>query len=383
MSDTPRQHACYICSAHPAWDTRVFHKEAVGLARAGWRVTFIHRGQQSGTLDGVDLVALPKRRRLWRVLLATCTAWRAARVKADIYYVPDCELLPGALLLQGLRGKRVVYDCHEDIVSFIRMKHYLPGPLRRLTAWLVDRLEHRASRKLSGFITADPAMYNAFPALDESRRMIFYNVPLRGLFDAEPVPMADREFDLGFVGTMSMTSGFTDVITMMDRLWSGGRRVSLLLIGAPEGDLGEQMREVARRHKTENLLTISGRVPHTDVPRQVGRARIGLVPLPDVPKFRKNIATKFFEYLAAGCAVMATRLPPIEPFFVPERHGCLVTAGQSDEWAETTLAMLRDTAQLETWSQCGREDFLEKFSAEHEQEKLDRFMTFLIEGPPR
>ena len=361
----------------------MFYKEAVGLAQAGWHIVFLHRGEVEGVKDDVNIVHLPRRHRFWRILAATSMAWRAARYHADIYYIPDCELLVGGLLLQWVRAKRVVYDCHEDMVSFIRMKRYLPGPIRKLAAWAVDRLEHLAARKLSGFITADPAMYGAFPKLDESRRMIFYNVPLRSLFAEEPPPMGERQYDLVLVGTMSATSGFPDTVTMMDRLWGGGHHVKVLLVGDPIPELAKRISDLARAHKCDDLLTITGRIPHTDVPRRVAEARIGLIPLPDVPKFRKNIPTKFFEYLAVGCAVMATRLPPVEQFFNPHRHGALVTASNPDEWAETVIDMLGDTDRLNTWSRCGREDFLEKYSAENEQKKLDRVLSSLIERPAR
>ena len=378
-----RKTACFICSVHNATDPRMFYKEAVGLAQAGWHVVFLHRGEVEGLKDGVNVVALPRRHRFWRMLVATSMAWRSARYHADIYYIPNSELLVGGLLLQMVRAKRVVYDCHEDMVSFIRMKRYLPGPTRKLVAWVVGRLEHLASRKFSGFITADPAMYEAFPKLDESRRMIFYNVPLRSLFAEDPPPMHERQYDLVLVGTMSDTSGFQDTVAMMDRLWGGGHQVKVLLIGDPIPELANRISDLARAHKCDDLLTITGRILHTDVPARVAEARIGLIPLPDVPKFRKNIPTKFFEYLAAGCAVMATRLPPVKQFFNPGRHGTLVTAGNPDAWAEAVIDMLGDTDRLNTWSRYGREDFLEKYSAENEQEKLDRFLSSLIERPAR
>ena len=51
---------CILTSVHPAFDTRIFHKEAKTLARAGYDVTLIAQHDKNETIDGIKIVALPK-----------------------------------------------------------------------------------------------------------------------------------------------------------------------------------------------------------------------------------------------------------------------------------------------------------------------------------
>lgn len=57
---TPK--VCILTSVHSAFDTRIFHKEAKTLVKAGYDVTLIAQHDKDEVIDGVKIIALPKPR---------------------------------------------------------------------------------------------------------------------------------------------------------------------------------------------------------------------------------------------------------------------------------------------------------------------------------
>ena len=51
---------CHISTAHPPFDVRIFHKECVSLAKAGYDVSLVVTHDKSETVNGVKIVPLPK-----------------------------------------------------------------------------------------------------------------------------------------------------------------------------------------------------------------------------------------------------------------------------------------------------------------------------------
>src|SRR5690606_32126256 len=109
---------CILTTVHDPFDSRIFHKQARSLARAGYTVTLLGQGAPDATIDGVRLIPLPPRppaQQAWRRWLRLPAVWwRARRERADAYLLHDPELTPVGLLLK-LGGSKVVYDVHEHV----------------------------------------------------------------------------------------------------------------------------------------------------------------------------------------------------------------------------------------------------------------------------
>lgn len=105
---------CHMTSAHDPEDIRIFHKECVSLAKAGYDVYLVQPGD-SYEKNGVHLVGLsaPAQGRMEHFLHSAKNAYKKAlEVDADIYHLHDPELLGYGLKLKR-RGKKVTFDSHE------------------------------------------------------------------------------------------------------------------------------------------------------------------------------------------------------------------------------------------------------------------------------
>jgi len=108
---------CHITTVHPAKDVRIFYKECVSLAKAGFEVTLLVLNGVSEQVNGVNIVGIqhPFKGRIDRIRNAPHIALIAAiKIDADIYHFHDPEFLRVALQLKKT-GKKVIYDVHEDV----------------------------------------------------------------------------------------------------------------------------------------------------------------------------------------------------------------------------------------------------------------------------
>lgn len=117
----------HLTSVHSALDNRIYYRECLSLAEAGFLVTIIGPHSEDIVTNHVQIKAIPAEH--GRLARMTRAAWRvyveALRQDADIYHFHDPELIPAGLLLRA-QGKRVVYDIHEDLPKDILSKYYLP-----------------------------------------------------------------------------------------------------------------------------------------------------------------------------------------------------------------------------------------------------------------
>ncbi len=131
---------CHLTSVHIPFDTRIFYKECRSLADAGYEVHLIAPHDRDETVDGIHLHAVPKRRnKLKRMVFTTIAVLKKAlSLDAALYHFHDPELLKYGLKLIG-KGKKVIYDSHEDVSADIIDKEYIPKWVGKPIAWVKRR----------------------------------------------------------------------------------------------------------------------------------------------------------------------------------------------------------------------------------------------------
>jgi len=109
--------------------------------------------------------------------------------------------------------------------------------------------------------------------------------------DDAPARIPPNEFDLVYLGEMNRLQPF---LPLLQAIHDANR--TLLLVGDAPEDLRTQLPASA---------TCTGRVPHTDVPHHLRRARFGLNLVSNIEPYNQQTSTKLLEYCAVGLPVVS------------------------------------------------------------------------------
>jgi glycosyltransferase involved in cell wall biosynthesis len=369
----------HITTVHPPFDQRIFHRECVTLARGGYDVTLVAYAKDSEVREWVRVVALGGQKPAARLRLVdrfkrTRAALRVALgMSASVYHVHDPELILTALALKRRTGARVVYDCHEDNVGYALQKTYIPRPLRRSIAALVSFYEERAATRLDAIVTADDGLCRRFERLG-AHAVTVYNFPRLDLF--REAPDVEKAFDLVYHGSMP-SYHIQEFLAIDDALLRRGRRVRWLLFGHFD-DLGWAQEQVAARGATQRFV-LGGAIPAEQVAARVATARIGIIPLPDLPKFQHNIPTKLFEFMALGLPVVLSDLPPSRPFVGDGKCAVMVPPSDAEAYAEAIIGLLDRPERRREMGDEGRRRVMSRYNWSSEGEKLVDLYRRLLE----
>lgn len=172
----------HITSVHPRIDTRIFLKECRSLAEFGYSVSLIVAdGKGDESKDGVAIfdVGAPSGR-LRRMLNTTRRVYgKAKSLNADIYHIHDPELIPVGLKLKR-KGKKVIFDAHEDVPKQILSKPYLSKLAKVALSAVVGAYEKWACKKFDAIVTATPFIRDKFLSINDR------------VFDINNFPISDE-----------------------------------------------------------------------------------------------------------------------------------------------------------------------------------------------
>lgn len=312
MKQTSR--IAHLTSAHPRFDTRIFLKECRSLAAAGHEVSLIVAdGKGDAERDGVRILDVgASRGRLDRMMGATRRVLaRALSVDAEVYHIHDPELLYAALALKR-RGRRVIFDAHEDLPRQILSKPYLHPVVRGSVAATAAHVQRFACRRLDAVVAATPSIHDAFVAMGVPTVEVS-NYPLLDELRLE-APWSEKQKEIAYVGGISQIRGIREAIAAMAVSRSGA---TLNLAGTFEKPgLKAELEHTPGWAKVNEL----GFLSRSEVRRVLGRSVAGLVTFKPVPNHIEAQPNKMFEYMSAGLPVIASAFPRWSEII--EGHAC-------------------------------------------------------------
>ncbi|MDH4992787.1 glycosyltransferase family 4 protein [Aquamicrobium lusatiense] len=293
----------HLTSAHPRYDTRIFLKMCRSLGAIGYDVTLIVAdGKGEEHKEGVHVLDVGKSGgRLDRMTGATRRVLEAAlELDADLYHLHDPELLPVGLKLKR-RGKRVIFDAHEDLPKQILSKPYLHPVARRPISMAMSVFERFACSRLDHVVAATPVIRDKFAALG-IRSTDINNFPMLGELDGA-VPWEQKEREVCYVGGITAIRGIREVIAAMGLCRS---RARLNLGGGfPESRVKADVEKMPGWAAVNEL----GFLSREAVRETLGRSVAGIVTFLPMPNHIDAQPNKMFEYMSAGLPLIASDFP--------------------------------------------------------------------------
>lgn len=368
---------CILTTVHPPFDTRIFHKQAKTLVKAGYDVTLIAQHDKDEVVDGVKIIALPRsRNRLQRMIGLGFKAFRLAlKQKAEIYHFHDPELLPWGWLLKLVTKSKVIYDVHEDYPEAILSRQWLPQFTRKPIARLFNIGEKVIAKRLDYVIVATDHIKTNFKG---ANTISVKNYPLG---DDLPLKASKREesrdsYILIYAGSLSEEYGVKEMVQALECL-SVNQNVSLRLLGKfNEKKFEQEICNLPGFMKVEYL----GWCNRGEVMKNLIEADIGLAYNHPVPRLKVAISTKLLEYMSVGLPVIAPNYPLWKDIIEGNDCGIVVEPVNPAALAKAIEYLLRNPELRRRMGENGRRAFLEKYNWKTESKKLLDVYSELLGG---
>lgn len=370
MSTYPKK-ICHMTSAHANNDTRIFLKECHSLYEAGYDVSLIVQHENDEVIDGVRLlgIAKPKDRRE-RMLQTTKQVYkRALECDADVYHFHDPELMPVGLRLKR-KGKKVIYDVHEDLPRQILSKGWIAAPLRKTVGLTVEQFENYAAKRFDYILTATPFIRDRFLKVNRSTIDV-NNYPLLSELHISNTNWNNKEKLVCYVGGIAKERGIQEMVQAI-----GTTPYSMLLAGNFES---LEERDIAVRRDGWSQVIELGNINRAEVKEVLSRSMVGLVLFHPEPNHINAQPNKMFEYMSAGIPVIASNFPLWKKIIEGNNCGICVDPSNVNEIADAINWIMDNPEQAKRMGENGRRAVEEKYNWEQEGYKLLKIYEGLLQ----
>lgn len=362
----------HLTSAHPRDDIRVFLKECRSLTAHGHDVVLVVADGRSDELrDGVTIADVGRSAgRLGRMFKATHRAYRKAiQLNADIYHLHDPELLPVGLMLK-CRGKRVVFDAHEDVPKQLLGKHYIHPLVRRILSWGFAHFEHYVCKRLDGVVTATPYIRDKFLSINP-RSIDINNFPMIGELESA-VSWQDKVKEVCYVGSIAQIRGVKELVHAMEATRTP---VRLNLVG---GFAEAQVEAEVRTYPGWGKVNALGVQDRKGVREVLGRSIAGLVTLHPIINYLDALPIKMFEYMSAGIPVIASNFDLWRKIVEESQCGLCVDPMDPTAIASAIDYLVEHPDEARQMGENGRQAVLSRYNWAREEAKLLEFYDRLL-----
>jgi glycosyltransferase involved in cell wall biosynthesis len=364
---------CHLSTVHRRDDVRVFTKECVSLAARYHQVTLIvFDGLGDELRTGVQIhdLGAPPANRLKRMLYGPIVALQnAALQNATVVHFHDPELLPLACWLR-MRGKKVIYDAHEDAGAQIKSKHYIPKFLRPLVAGCVDLMQEYVVRKLDAVVAATPYIGQRLAKVNRATVVVCnYPVVSAEMQSSQRV----RELQtLCYVGAITRERSFIELLHALNLCTD----VKIVVCGPFESELFEGE---LRSHSGWKHVDYRGCVNRQEVQAIMATSRAGVVLFHPGPNHLNAQPNKLFEYMSASLPVIASDFPLWRNIIAANGCGLLVNPLNPSEIANAIRYIHDNPESAARMGANGQKAVLDSYNWISEEKKLFALYDHLLD----
>ncbi|MCD4731259.1 MAG: glycosyltransferase family 4 protein [Bacteroidales bacterium] len=361
---------CHLTSSHPRYDTRVFRKECISIARAGYEITLIVAdGKGDELIEGVKIVDVGKEiSRKAQILKAPRKVFKKAlKIDAEIYHFHDPELISIGNKLRKQK-KIVIYDAHEDIPRALLTRNWLPKFFMRIVSILFEQFENYYARKFNAILTATPYISERFKKIN-SLTYTINNFPILNELNPNRSNVK-RQNEICYIGGIDRIRG---IIQIMDAL-TLTNNIKLNLAGNFEN---QALEDEVKSHPSWGKVNYYGFVDRTEAAEILSKSKAGLVTFLPAPNHIHARPNKMFEYMSAGLPVIASFFDDWKAIVDDSKTGLTVDPEKPDEIAAAIKKLIENDEIVTEMAINGKSAIKNIFNWESEALKLTKIYSEL------
>ncbi len=359
---------CQITTVHPRNDIRIFHKECVSLSNIYTVYLIVADGKGNETNDNVIIIDIGKTNnsRVKRILVTTFRAYKTAlALNCDLYHFHDPEFLLHGLKLVK-KGKKVIYDVHEDVPKQTLSKEYINPLYRRFLATLINIIEKITSPRLSYIVTVTESINNRFIKWNENSSVIS-NFP-----DTENLvtPQGRTRTGICYVGNISSIRGIENIMDSLEFL-----DIVLHLAGDFET---ENYKKRIQSHPFWYKVKYYGTVDFLEAKKIMQDSIAGLVTYLPMPNHIEAQPNKMFEYMACGTPVIASDFPLWKNIIETNNCGICINPTDPKSIANGINTLLKNPEKAMEMGLTGQRLVINRYNWKNESIKLIELYSDLL-----
>lgn len=365
---------CFLSSMHPARDKRVFDKEAVSLAQAGFAVSHLCPGTpvEAGVERGVRIRTYARPAGIKGRLKQLLTLYRLARDEdADVYHCNEVDSWGVGVALRVLRGKRCVFDVHEHYPSTFAQSRF-PRWMQPAIAWGVRLVFLLLTPFTDRIVLAKRSVSDDFHTSAYKKVLVQNYTPLAGLSFAEeyPAPAAKDQYTMAHLGLFSKLRGWPQVLIAMAAMRH--RNLRLLVIGEINDGSREEFVQRVQQLGLADRVTLLDWMPFDQAFSHLLASDIGIIAFqPGVLNHVYAMPHKMFDYMAAGLPVVLPNFAvEVAPVVQESECGVLIDPADPQDIADKLDALLDDPRAMRAMGKRGREAVKQSYNWEAEAARL-------------
>lgn len=343
---------CHVTSMHRYNDTRIFVKECGSLAQK-YEVYLVASNVESHVENGIHVVGVHMPPHGIRKMLTTKPIIKAAvDVNADVYHFHDPELMAAGLKLKK-RGKRVIFDYHENYKEFLLTKDWIPQILRKPISYLFGVYEKKYLKQYDVIISVTPFIIDRLKIYNDHTYQIT-NYP----FKQEVEDNREWGKSVCFVGGIVPEWMHHNIIKSLEKTDVtynlAGVFVPLSYKDLLEHEMGWQQVEYVGMISYKELFPFLQRSSAGLVIRTYRDPNSG---------YKKGSlgCNKFFEYMMAGIPIIASRMTEWVKIIEKYNCGLLVDPDDIDSISEAINYIANNPDEAKKMGDNGRKAAMESY----------------------
>lgn len=356
---------CHLTSAHDNNDVRIFRKECISLANAGYDVYLIACGSTI-TIDNVKIIGVgdrPKTRLARFLTIGRRIFKKAIETNAEIFHIHDPELLPLALRFKR-RGNIVIYDSHEDFPMQIFDKKWIPCPFRKTISFLSCMYQNYVLKRINAVITVTPHISDKLRKVNKNTYVITNYPKLDESICFNNNVKLDRT--ICFAGGISPQWNHETILKTMQ----GIKDVKYVLCGFGESSYLDKLKD---NIMWRNVIYY-GQLAHHEALQKLSSSSVGMALLSKSGNTGWNTGTlgntKLFEYMYAGIPVICTDFILWKDIIEKNNCGICVNECNEEEIIKAITFLLDNNDIANEMGRNGHDAIIMKYNWAVEEKKL-------------
>ena len=356
-----------VSSGHKPDDERIYYKEIRSLLRAGYEIQYFTRSNSEICLSEKNLKHFNVSPIKYYINKYINYVAENIDNEAVILHIHEFDLLQLAKKLKKRGEIKAIYDVHDTLRAMWETFSSKKGLLKKVINKSLSFYEASHLVYVDEVILANKIFVQNFYAEKGLSTTVVENYPQYKNI-GEIKNQSDTPLIL-YQGQIGADRGLTVLVDAFDIVIKEIPGAHMKIVGAIRSKIFEKtIKEKIYHSNYSSAIELLKETHHHNIWNYMRDAQIGIIPSLRTPRVKVDTPTKLFEYMASGCVVIATDLPPVHYFL--EDIGELVKPGSAQELANAILKILNDEDLLKKYSSEGLRIIKEKYNWNFAERKL-------------